>query len=268
MTLTAAEALRAGKIDDAIAIATAAVKAAPTDADARWLMAELLLLSGDVERADRMLDAAALREPNPAVLEFRKLLRAEVIRSQVVRDGRPPVYQGQTATGAQMVAMRARVLLRTGDTAAAVEAAAEIEAVRPRIPGRHEQADGSVLAFEDLRDLDDLFACELEILTTAGDYMLAPWERIARLAFDAPRRPRDLAWRRCEIDLKDGTNGIVFLPALYPGSSAEPTAAIRMGRETEWSMPQDGPIRGRGQRVMLVGDDAVAFTALHVLEFA
>lgn len=62
---TAGDALRAGDIAGALAAATAAVKAAPTDADARWLMAELLLLTGEVERADRMLDAAALRDPNP-----------------------------------------------------------------------------------------------------------------------------------------------------------------------------------------------------------
>ena len=42
------------------------------------LLAELLLITGEAEKADRMLDAAALHEPNPAVLEFRKLLRAEV----------------------------------------------------------------------------------------------------------------------------------------------------------------------------------------------
>ena len=103
---TAGEALRAGDVAGALAAATAAVKAAPTNADARWLMAELLLITGEAERADRMLDAAALHEPNPAVLEFRKLLRAEVLRSQVLRDGRAPKYQGDDATPAQKAAMR------------------------------------------------------------------------------------------------------------------------------------------------------------------
>ena len=127
----AGDAFRAGDLDGALAAATAAIKAAPTDADARWLFAELLLFAGEAERADRMLDAAALHEPNPAVLEFRRLLRAEVTRGQVLREGRAPLYQGKDATPAQQAALRARMLLRLGDAAGAAQAAAEIESLRP-----------------------------------------------------------------------------------------------------------------------------------------
>jgi type VI secretion system protein ImpE len=264
---TAGDALRAGDIAGALAAATVAVKAAPTDADARWLMAELLLITGEAERADRMLDAAALNEPNPAVLEFRKLLRAEVLRAQVLRDGRAPKYQGDDATQAQKAAMRARMLLRLSDTAGAIEAAAEVESLRARAPGRLESADGSAVPFDDLRDVDDLLAAEFEVLTTAGDYMLVPVERVRSLAFDAPRRSRDLIWRRCAIDLKDGTEGVVYFPAIYLGAVVETDNALRLGRATEWTDPAEGPVRGRGQRVVLAGDQALAFTSLETVVF-
>jgi type VI secretion system protein ImpE len=264
---TAAEFLQAGNLAGAIASATAAVKAAPTDADARWLMAELLLIGGEAERADRMLDAAALHEPNPAVLEFRKLLRAEVLRTQVIREGRAPKYQGGDATPAQQAALRARMLLRLGDVEAANAAASEIESLRAPAPGHLEAADGSQVAFADLRDADDLMAAEFEVLTTAGDHMLVPVARVRTLSFDAPRRPRDLVWRRCAIDLKDGTEGVVYLPALYLGVAAETDDALRLGRATDWTDPADGPVRGRGQRILLVGDEAVPFTQLATVEF-
>lgn len=264
---SAGQALRAGDVAGALAAATAAVKAAPTDADARWLMAELLLVTGEAERADRMLDAAALREPNPAVLEFRKLLRAEVLRAQVLREGRAPKYQGGDATPAQQAALRARMLLRLGDIAGAQAAAAEIESLRPRAPGRFEGADGRASAFDDLRDADDLMAAEIEVLTTAGDHLLVPVERIRSLSFDAPRRTRDLIWRRCAIDLKDGTEGVVYLPAIYLGAAPESDDALRLGRSTEWTDPADGPVRGRGQRLLLVGDEALPVTALHKVVF-
>lgn len=264
---TAGEALRAGDVAAALAAATAAIKAAPTDADARWLMAEVLLLSGDAERADRMLDAAALHEPNPAVLEFRKLLRAEVLRAQVLRDGRAPKYQGDDATPAQQAALRARMLLRLGDVAGANAAAAEIEALRAPAPGHLEAADGSRTNFDDLRDADDLLAAEIEVLTTAGDHMLVPVSRIRSLVFDAPRRTRDLVWRRCEIDLKDGTEGVVYLPALYLGAAAETDNALLLGRATEWTDPELGPVRGRGQRLLMVGEQAVPFTGLATVVF-
>jgi type VI secretion system protein ImpE len=259
---TAGDAFRAGDLAGALAAATAAVKAAPADADARWLLAELMLFAGEAERADRMLDAAALREPSPVVLEFRKLLRAEVVRGQVLGEGRAPKYQGDDATAAQQAALRARVLLRAGDAAGANAAAAEVEALRPRAPGT---ADGQ--AFEDLRDADDLFAAEIEVLTTAGEHMLVPLERVRSLTFDPPRRPRDLYWRRCTIDLKDGTEGIVYMPALYPGSAAEEDRALRLGRATEWTAPEDGPVRGRGQRMLLVGEEAMPLAAIGSLVF-
>ncbi len=62
----AGDAFRAGNLTAALAAATAGVKAAPRDAGARWLLAELLVFAGEVERADRILDAAALEAPSPA----------------------------------------------------------------------------------------------------------------------------------------------------------------------------------------------------------
>lgn len=264
---TAGEALRAGDIAAALAAATSAVKAAPTDADARWLMAEVLLLTGQAERADRMLDAAALHEPNPAVLEFRKLLRAEVLRAQVLREGRAPKYQGDEATPAQQAALRARMLLRLADKAGATAAAAEIDALRGQAPGRLEGPAGAIVPFDDLRDADDLWAAEFEVLTTAGDHLLVPVSRVRSLTFDAPRRTRDLVWRRCTIDLKDGTEGVVYMPALYLGAAAETDDALLLGRATDWTEPADGPVQGRGQRMLMVGDELVPLTSLYSVVF-
>jgi type VI secretion system protein ImpE len=257
---TTAEALRAGDLAAAIAAAQRGVKAAPRDSDARWLLAELLLLSGDAERADRMLDAAVLDDPNPAVLEFRRLLRAETARGQVWAEGRAPVFQGQQATPAQEAVLRAVVLLRTGDVAGAAAAAAEAEALRPRIPGTAELINGRTVEFDDLRDADDLASPGIEVLTVAGDHMLVPFERVARLSFTPGRRPRDVAWRRAEITLKDGTEGVVFLPALYPGGAGTATDAVRLGRVTEWEEAGEGDqlvVRGVGQRLWLMGEEAV-----------
>lgn len=264
---TAGDALRAGNIADALAAATAAVKAAPTDADARWLMAELLLLTGEAERADRMLDAAALHEPNPAVLEFRKLLRAEVLRSQVLREGRAPKYQGDDATAAQKAALRARMLLRLGDVSGANEAVAEIETLRPAAPGHLEDAEGVSVPFDDLRDADDLWSAELEVLTTAGDHLLVPVARVRSLSFDPPRRTRDLVWRRCAIDLKDGTEGVVYMPALYLGAAVETDNALLLGRSTDWTDPSHGPVRGRGQRMLMVGEEMLPLNSLVTVVF-
>ncbi|WP_426956431.1 type VI secretion system accessory protein TagJ [Muricoccus radiodurans] len=265
---TTAEALRAGDIAAAIAAAQAKVKAAPRDADARWLLAELLLLSGDAERADRMLDAAVLDDPNPAVLEFRRLLRAEVVRQQVWAEGRAPNFQGQQATPAQEAALRAIVALRAGDAAGAAAAAAEAEATRPRAPGTAELVNGKTIEFDDIRDADDLIAPGLEILTTAGEHMLVSFERLGSLAFTPGRRPRDVVWRRAEITLKDGSDGVIFVPALYPRGTGQVSDQLRLGRVTEWEESGEGDqvlVRGMGQRLWLMGEEAVPISEVATL---
>ena len=94
--LQAADLFRAGRLADALAAANAEVKAAPTDLGRRVLLAELLLFSGNLERADVILDAAGQLDPSVAVVvsEFRQLLRAETARRQLYRDGRVPELLG------------------------------------------------------------------------------------------------------------------------------------------------------------------------------
>lgn len=264
-----ARSLQSGDLAGALAAAQACVKAAPLDAEARWLMAELLLLSGEPDRADRILDAVVGEAPAPAVLEFRRLLRAEVARGQVWGEGRAPHFQGHDATPAQQAALRAAVLLRAGDAAAAAAAAAEAESLRPAAPGTATLADGTELAFEDFRDADDLMAPQIELLSSGGEHMLVPLARLAELRFVPSRRPRDIAWRRAEITLKDGTEGLVFLPALYPTPPGA-TPAMRLGQVTEWleAGPEEGAlVRGLGQRLFLAGEEAVPAAALLALRF-
>lgn len=263
------DAFDRGDLPAALAAATAQVRAKPREAGLRWLLAEMLLFSGQVERADRALDAVIEEEPSPAVLEFRRLLRAEEARRQVFAEGRPPKFQGEDATPAQAAALRAITEARLGNPAAAAAAAAEAEALRPRAPGSVEGADGQATAFDDLRDADDLFAPTIEVLTTAGEYMWVPVERIAALEFEAARRPRDLYWRRTAITLKDGTEGVVYLPAIYPWTGTPPAPALLLGRETDWSGDGEagGPVRGIGQRVLLAGEEALPLRDAALLRF-
>lgn len=259
------DAFKTGDLAGAIAAATVQVKAQPTDFGARWLMAELLLINGEAERADRMLDAVISDQPIPTVLDFRTVLRAEVIRQQVWQEGRAPKFQGDDATPAQQAALRAAVLARTGNPEEAEAAAAEAEELRPAIPGVAELDDGRTIEFNDFRDGDDIFGPTIEVLTTSATHILVPVERIASLEFEPPKRPRDLVWRRATITLKDSTEGVVYIPAIY-SVTPDASADVKLGRETSWS-EGPGPVRGIGQRVFLVGDADVAISELKALRF-
>ncbi len=251
---TAGALFRAGNLADAVAAANAAVRKAPADLAPRVLLAELLLFAGNLERADVILDAGSSVDPQAAVViaEFRQLVRAEMARRQQRRDGRLPEFLGEP-TAALATILQATIALRAGDTAEAGALAAKAETLRPRVTG---SIDGK--AFDDFRDADDLQAGYFEVLTTTGKYFWIPTERIESINFDKPKRARDLYWRRVNMSVRSGPDGVVYLPALYgdddPGLSDE----LRLGQATDWIEVSQALVRGAGQRMFLAGDDTVS----------
>jgi type VI secretion system protein ImpE len=259
---TAAALFRAGKLDDAIAAAQATVRKAPTDLGARVLLGELLTFSGNLERADVVLDAASALDPSAAVVvaEFRQLIRAEMARRQLFRDGRVPEFLSDP-TETQRLQLAALVALRGGDAAEAARQAEAAEAARPRAPGQHGQA-----AFDDLRDVDDILAGSFEVLTTTGKYFWIPTEHVQTVEFHPPKRPRDLLWRRASMSVAQGPDGEVYLPVVYMADE-QLSDPFRLGRETDWRQMDKGPVRGVGQRLLLVGENAVPIMDLGSIRF-
>lgn len=259
----AKEHLASGDLSGAIDVVSATVKRHPTDRDSRGLLAELLCIAGELERADKMLDALGNQdlEAAPALALWRQVLRAAIARQDFFANGRVPEFvDGPTPTMVQC--LEASVLLRTGDAAGAAECLARAEAARPRVTGH---CDGQ--AFDDLRDLDDLLAGVMEVLTTTGRYYWIPVDRLVSIEFVPPQRPRDLIWRRAQLQVRDGPEGEVFIPAIYANPMPDMTDQMRLGRITDWSGREGAPVLGIGQRMLLVGDEALPIMPLGVLEF-
>ncbi len=251
---------REGRLGAAITAASAAVRMKPTT-DTRILLAEFLLFADDFARAETVLDTAAMVDPSAAlaIAEFRQLLRAAMARRQLLSDGRVPEFLG-SPTPAQTLLLQALVSIRSGDQDKAAAAAQAAEAARPAVSGA---SNGRT--FDDFRDVDDLVSGNLEVLTTTGKYFWIPIETVVSMAFHPQQRPRDLFWRRCSMTVRGGPEGDVYLPTVYD-SGNDVGDALRLGRATDWSAT--APVRGRGQRVFLVGDEAVPIHELGTVEFA
>ena len=262
-TTSAGNLFKAGKLAEALEAASAEVKRSPAELAPRLLLAELLLFAGNLERADVILDAAAQIDPDAilVVSEFRQLLRAEMARRQFRRDGRIPEFLG-APTPALAEILGAHVALRAGDVEAAARHAAAAEELRPRVPGHLGDTK-----FDDFRDACDLHAGYFEVLTTTGKYFWIPTERVETAEFHAPKRPRDLYWRRATVSVKGGPDGEVYVPALYGSDNLDQEPALRLGRATDW-IEKDGLVQGVGQRIFLAGDEAVGIQTLTELEFA
>jgi type VI secretion system protein ImpE len=179
----------------------------------------------------------------------------------VFDQGRPPEFLG-LPTETLSETLRALTLLRADDVTGAAAIVMGIEETRRRNPGK--TGDKS---FADVRDLDDLLAPVLEVLTSTGKYFWVSWDNIELLEFKKPERPRDLLWRPAHIIVRGGPDGAVYVPAIYEQTPALGDDQLRLGRSTDWRELTHGLVRGLGQRTLLVGEHDTPILECGVFEF-
>ncbi len=261
--MNASEHFRAGQLAEAVAAATAAVKSNPGSGATRLILCEMLSFTGDFERADKQLDAISELEPKAihAVSLFRQLLRAEQARTQFYQEGRLPEFLTKPSDELQL-RLQASILIRENDLPGAVLLLDQAEELRLHLSG---ECNGQ--PFDDIRDLDDLTASFLEVLTSTGKYYWIPFEAIDSLEAAPIESPRDLLWRQVQMSVRGGPEGVVYLPVLYTGSTAETDNQFRLGRTTDWRGGDGAPVRGIGQRMLLAGDAERAILEIENLQF-
>jgi type VI secretion system protein ImpE len=255
--------VEAGDLDGAIELLNAEVRQHPGDLTHRAELAELLCFAGELERADRMLDVLAEQDTSLAVgvALFRQLLRAEESRQQFYSSGRLPAFI-DTPTAHDQLYLRALVLLKDGDGAGAARLLDEAEAARAPLSGKLDDRP-----FSDLRDLDDISATHFDVLTSTGKFYWIPMRQVQRVMLHAPRRRRDLLFRRATMEVESGPSGEVFLPTIYPGLDARSAGALRLGQQTDFIGDDATPVRGRGLRSFLVDDEARPILEMASIEF-
>jgi len=138
----ASKAYEAGDIAGAVAAATAAVKARPTDTAARGFLCELLCFQGVIERVDKHLDLLVDQQPDlaPGLALFRQILRGEAARREVFDEGRAPEFVGPPPEHV-LRALKALAALREGEAGEALALSAQAEEMRPAVPGRLDETD-------------------------------------------------------------------------------------------------------------------------------
>jgi type VI secretion system protein ImpE len=260
--MTARELYKSGQLTEAVAASLAEVKQKPQDAGARSFLCELLCFSGDLERADKQLDAIGQLSPEAmvGVALLRQLIRAETARRQFFQEGRIPEIVDKPSAWVQKH-FEASIRLREGDAAGGAALLAEAESMRPRVGG---VCDGK--PFEDWRDLDDLIGASFEVLTSNGKYYWIPLETVEFLEFKPIERPIDLLWRRVHMIVRGGPDGEVYLPMIYAGTYQQPSDPLLLGRATEWT-GEEGAMRGLGLRTVLIGDEDRTLLEIGTVEF-
>ena len=231
--MTARELYQAGKLDEAVLALNGELRNNPEDLKRRTFLFELLCFAGNFDRAEKQLDILSQASPDAmtGAMLYRAALHAERTRREMFEKKDFPL---------------------TG-------------------PSLHEP--GGILngkPFESLTDSDPRIGPRLEVYA-AGQYMWIPFEHIASLEMQPPKRLRDLLW--APVVLRTGPTfhgvelGEVLVPTLSPFSFRHADDAVRLGRASVWE-EQDGDEIPFGQKTFLVDGEDYPILELRRLEFA
>ncbi|MFC1751398.1 type VI secretion system accessory protein TagJ [Pseudomonadota bacterium] len=263
--MDAHELYQAGQLNDAVAALINVVKKKPMDQESRALLCEFMIIQGQLERADKQLDLVAHQTPEQAmgVSLLRQLVRAEEVREQYFTQGRAPEVLAEPDALMQQY-FQASISLREGNMEEAQKIFEQAEGQRKPAAG---ECNGQ--PFSDFRDLDDRTPAVFEVLTSTGKYYWVPFDLVSTITFHAPERPLDLLWRRATLESTiDHAEGDVYIPCTYfQKDESMITEAHRLGRETDWLGDEGEPILGLGQRLYLVGEEALSIMELEEISF-
>ncbi len=260
--MTATELYRAGQLQAALDAQIQEVKSHPADPNKRIFLFELAAFSGDLDRAQRQIDAVHYddAERDTVVATYRLLLDAEQKRRRLFSEGLPPRFLHDPP---ESVNLRLQAVARLRE-----QKPAEARSLFEQANAGAEALSGSLNGqpFQGFRDADDQFGTVLEVLAR-GEYFWVPVEQIDSLALNPPRFPRDLLWMPARLMLKEGAHGEVFLPVLYPNSHEHSDEQVRLGRTTDWKQVEEGLVLGVGARVVLIGEEGVRVPDWRELRF-
>lgn len=236
--------LDAGDLKGAVESALSTVKANPTDVAARTFLFELSCFSGDWERAEKQLEVIGHQDANAMIgaLMFRQNFHNERNRAKLFSDGLSPEFVTAKPTYIDDL-LSAINRIREGSMLEARTMLDKVEEERPAFP-----CEVNGVKFSDFRDYNDVTMCVLEVFIK-DSYVWLPFEQIQSIKFTKPKTLRDLFWVQAEIEMRSGTAGEMFIPALYSSSWKSENDQVRLGRMTDWKDAGEDVFIGEGMRL-------------------
>jgi type VI secretion system protein ImpE len=205
----------------------------PADVAQRTFLFELLCFSGDFDRAEKQLSVLA---QGHAQTELGAVLYYSALHAERLRHG---VFDRQEFPETRSSTCR-----------------------EGKLNGR---------PFKTLRDADPDIGSRLEVFA-AGAYLWIPFEHIASVEVEPPKRLRDTLWTPAFVktgpSFKGTELGEVLIPAIYPFSWKNSNESVWLGRVTDWAADDEGREYPSGQKTFLLDDEEVAFLEVRSLEFA
>ncbi|MGH8229324.1 MAG: type VI secretion system accessory protein TagJ [Steroidobacteraceae bacterium] len=239
------ELFRAGRLRDSLAALQQEVRSAPGDAKLRVFLAQLLMVTGDWERAVNQLQVAGEldAEALPMKHAYTAAIQCERLRAAVFEGRKLPLVLGDPPPWvAGLLQSLAALNVGRAEEAAALRAHALEDA-----PATSGHLNGT--EFEWIADADSRLGPVLEVILN-GAYYWAPFARIRRIVIEPPADVRDLVWVPAQFTWGNDGEAMGLIPTRYPGSERTDDEEVRMARKTEWRDLGGGTFAGLGQRLL------------------
>ncbi len=229
--MTATDLFQAGRLEEAVQALGVELRSDPIDARRRTFLFELLCFAGEYDRAEKQLD--------------------------ILADSSHEAAMGSLLYRAALQAERTRLrMFETGDFP---------HGAAPPVSGQLDE-----LQCESVEDADPRLGARLEVFA-AGAYLWIPFEHIASVEIQPPKRLRDLLWIPALLhtgpEFKGRELGEVLLPVLTPLAWKHPDNAVRLGRQTEWRETPDGQAIPVGQKMFLADGEEYPILEVRRLRF-
>ena len=230
--MKAKELFQSGHVTEAVQALNAELRDNPTDAKRRTFLFELLCFTGEYDRAEKQLNVLA---GDNSQTELGAVLYHSALHAERMR----------------------QQMFREKSYPAGANS-----------PPRGGTLNGRT--FTEIEDADTRLGPRLELFA-AGAYLWIPFEHIASIEMEAPRRLRDTLWIpalvRTGPSFRGKELGEVLVPAITPLSWQDPDGAVRLGRTTEWRESESGAVP-LGQKLLLADGEDFPFLEIRKLEFA
>jgi type VI secretion system protein ImpE len=261
--MEAADFLRRGDLNAALTRLLGQVRDDPANPKFRVFLFQLSCVTGDWSRAKSQLEVAVGLDEGALLMGRVYGDAIECIAEQIkvfAGEATPTIFGEPQPWMAELC--EALKLDCRGQHAAAARLRGRAFAAAPATTGR---IDGQDFAW--IADADSRLGPALEVIVN-GRYYWMPFDRLTRIAIEAPTDLRDQVWMPVRLFLANGGETVALIPTRYAGSEQSSDPLIRLARKTEWAEIAPDTFAGRGQRMFATDIGDFPLMDIRSVEFA
>jgi type VI secretion system protein ImpE len=261
MLAQAENELQLGNLSAALLELQSQIKKEPGNPKLRVFLFQLLVVSGQWERALAQLkvlsglDALSLL----MVKTYEAAVQCEALRAQVFSGKQTPLIFGEPQQWLALL-IEALRLDAEGHFAEALTLRTQALEQAPASSGR---IDGEEFAW--IADADNRLGPVVEGIIN-GRYYWIPFSQIRKINIEAPVDLRDVVWMPVQFTWINGGDASGLIPTRYPGAEKSEDNLIRLARKTVWEETAEGVFRGLGQRLLATDAQDYALMDIRKIE--